>query len=408
VHPTEAFDDARLRQTMFFLGKQLDDFLVWQEIQNDASLLELSKLRLYRRRQLEKPFKSSLEGIRKLLDQNPRRNSRYLRDVSMIELETYSYKSAHRRDQLLNLQETSHSLDLAYLAEKLRISCLMLSHQAVYRNVVYEHGPLERLLAYIVEYDLLREPAIAVYYHCYLASTDRNNQSHFTELLRLITDQSQLFPVSELRELYLFALNYCIYWSNLGSRDYLYHMFRLYQKGFDERILFENGVVSRFTFFNAVGNAIKIGEFGWAETFIHDIKPFIEERHREAIVLLSLARLYFEQHEFDKAQKVLHNYDSEDLLHVLFARRLLVKIYFEDAEFEALESLLDSMSVYLKRKESLDASRQEGYRNFLRFMKKIVKAWPLTETKHKSIRQALDDTPVVLEREWLQQILEVR
>lgn len=142
VHAAEQYDDARFRQIMYFLGKQIDDFLAWQEIQNDMSILELSKLRVYRRRKLEKPFRTTLEGMRKLLEDNPRRNSRYLRDASMMELETYSFKSAFKLDQLLNLQETSDALDLAYLAEKLRISCLMLSHQAVYRQVEYQHGPL--------------------------------------------------------------------------------------------------------------------------------------------------------------------------------------------------------------------------------------------------------------------------
>ncbi len=407
VHPTEPYDDARLRQVMYFLGKQLDDFLAWQEIQNDASLLELSKLRIYRRRQLEKPFKSTLTGLRTMLEQNPRRNSRYLRDVSMLELETFSYKSSRRRDQLLNLQETSDALDLAYLAERLRISCLMLSHQAVYRNVEYVHGPLQPLLAWIEEHALLNEPAIAVYYHTYYASIDRNNEAHFQAMLRLITEQAELFPVSELRELYLFALNYCIYQINTGNREYLHRAFEIYKTGIERQILFENGLVSRFTFMNAVVNAISIGQYDWASQLIKEHTRHLEPNHRESTVQIASARLAFALKDYDKAQRILHNYESDDLLLTLFARVLLIKIYFRHLDFEPLESLLDSMSMYLKRKQSLDPQRVLGYKNFIKMVRKLIRLWPLSDRSRAEYLSTLKSTQVVLEREWLEEIATV-
>jgi hypothetical protein len=408
VQPAEPYDDARMRQVMYFLTKQLEDFLAWQDIQANPTLLELSKLRIYRRRQLTKPFRATLEGTKKMLEEGKQRNSRYLRDISMLEMETYAFKSASQSNQLLNLQETSDALDLAYIAEKLRISCLMLSHKAVYRQVDYQHGTLQTLLTYIEAQDLLTLPAIAVYYHCYMASIDRNNESHFKALLSLITEQREVFPENELRELYLFALNYCIYWSNRGSSDYLIYMFDLYKTGFEDQILFERGIISRFTFFNAVGNAIKIGKFEWAEAFIHQNQQFIEEKYRESIVLISQARLYFEQNELDRAQEVLHNYNSEDLLHVLIAKRLLIKIYFKRREFDALQSLIDSMSIYLRRKESLDSGRQEGYRSFLKVLKKMVQHWPLQQKQRADMKIMIQDAPVILEREWLLAAVEER
>jgi hypothetical protein len=405
IAPAETYDDAKLRQVIFFLSKQLDDFLAWQEIQADASLLELSKLRVFRRRKLEKAFKASLTAAQISLANRPFRNSRYLRDFLLVEQENYNYNSTIKWEAKLNLQETADALDIAYIAEKLRISCLMLSHQAVYRKAEYKQGPLSALLVYIEKEDLLNEPAVAVYYHCYLASVDRSNEDHFLSMLKWITESRHQFPISELRELYLFALNFCIYWINKGSQSYLQYAFDLYKHGFEAEILLENGLVSRFSFFNAVGNAIKIGEYTWAEEFIHKFQGNVEERHRQATVEFNLARIFFERKSYDKAQKLLLNYEYDDLLLNILAKIMLLKIYFEQHDFEPLESLLDSMAVYLKRKESLDENRQNGYKHFIKIMRRIVKAWPIAQKQKQIFTQMIQEAEPLMEREWLLQIV---
>jgi hypothetical protein len=264
------------------------------------------------------------------------------------------------------------------------------------------HGPLEPLLTWIEDHELLKEPAIAVYYHCYYASIDRKNESHFRAMLQLITEKAALFPVSELRELYLFALNYCIYQINSGSRDYLKRAFEIYKNGIEHQILFENGLISRFTFMNAMVNAISVGEYDWAERMVKEHAIHLEPNHRESTVQIATARLAFALKEYDKAQRILHNYESDDLLLTLFARILLIKIYFRHHDFEPLESLLDSMSMYLKRKQSLDPQRVLGYKNFIKMVRKLIRLWPLNEKSRAEYLTALRGTQVVFEREWLE------
>jgi hypothetical protein len=405
LEPNTPFDDARMRQVMYFLAKQLDDFLTWQEIQADTSLLELSRLRVYRRRKLARHFQGTLEQVHKALDESSLRNGRYLRDLSMVELETYNFKSALKTEKHLNLQETSNALDLTYVAEKLRITCLMLSHQAVNREAQYHLGPIEELLKYIETHDLLEVPAVAAYYYCYYASVNKQNELQFAELQRVITLQHNCFPPTELRELYLFALNFCIYWINTGSKEYFKRAFELYQAGFESSVLIENGLISRFTFINAVVNALNVKEYQWAESFIAEFQQYLQAEHRTPTVQMAQARLYFEKGEYHKAQTVLHNYDSDDLLHVLYARVLLIKIYFMHQEFTPLESLLESTTAYLKRKKSLDRQRSLGYINFIKHVKKVVKLWPLTQKQRQEQIKAIEETGTMLSKNWLLEML---
>jgi hypothetical protein len=405
LEPDTSFDDARMRQVMHFLAKQLDDFLTWQEIQADTSLMELSRLRVYRRRKLPRHFQATLEQVHKALQESSLRNGRYLRDLSMVELETYNFKSALKTEKHLNLQETSNALDLTYVAEKLRITCLMLSHQAVNREAQYHLGPIAELLQYVESNQLLDVPAVAAYYYCYYASVNKENEQQFAELQRIITTQHSHFPPTELRELYLFALNFCIYWINTGSKAYFKRAFELYKAGFESSVLIENGLISRFTFLNAVVNALNVEEYQWAERFIQEFQQYLQDEHRAPTVQMAQARLYFEKGEYNKAQTVLHHYDSDDLLHVLYARVLLIKIYFMHQEFMPLESLLESTTVYLKRKKSLDRRRSLGYINFIKHMKKVVKLWPLTQKQRQEQIKAIEETDTMLSKNWLLEML---
>ena len=57
------------------------------------------------------------------------------------------------------LQEISDTLDVTYLADKLRQSCLIHAHQTVYQTD-YDIGMLDEVLKYVEQKHFLEIPAI--------------------------------------------------------------------------------------------------------------------------------------------------------------------------------------------------------------------------------------------------------
>ena len=134
----------------------------------------------------------------------------------------------------------------------------------------------------------------------------------------------------------------------------------------------ENGVLSRYTFLNTVSSALKTLEFSWAEQFINQFQQFLEDKHRLGAVNFSLSRLYFEKGDYNKAQQFLTQFEYDDMLQNIVAKTMLLKIYYERDDFDAFESLLESMRTYLQRKEALDPSRKTAYKNMISGMKKLL------------------------------------
>lgn len=399
---SEAFDDARIRQTMYFLLQTLEEYLAFTELSKDKVHIQTVLLKVYRNRQLERPFRLMMEAARKRQQTSMYRNVAFLNEQHVLEQEMYYHLVNQKWSMGLNLQETANALDQAYIADKLRISCRMLAHQSLYKKVEYDMGFLTSTLQYVEQNNLLREPAIAVYYYGYKTLTERENQQYFDELEKLILEKGSLFPVNELREIYLLAINYCVGRFNMsGDIIYASRAFTLFKKGFEDNVLLENGLISRFTFGNVIAFGLRLKEFAWVENFIEKFQHNIEEKFRRSAVHFNQSRLFFEKGDYDKAQRLLMQFEYDDMVLNIIAKTMLLKIYYEQGELDAFESLLESMRIYLQRKEALDSHRKAAYKNLVSIMKKLLHTNPYSKTQMEKLRKSVDETNPLMEREWL-------
>ncbi len=401
IFPKQKYDDAYMRQVMYFLLKTVENYLIFSDMEKDTVHTQTMLLKVFRNRQLDRAFRLKMETTKKQQLKSPFRNSSFLKEQYILEQEQYYYLVGQKWSMELNLQETADAFDLSYVADKLRISCLMLSHQSVYKKVSYNLKNLPYIMTYVESHGLLKEPAIAAYYFGYKALTEPENESHFNELEQIIFRQSHLFPLVEVRELYLLAINYCINRINAGFEPYLRKTFQLYKSGFENNVLLENGLITKITFGNAVSNALKIQEFDWAEGFIQQFQHNLEEKHRQSMVHFNMARLHFERGEYNKAQQLLAKFEYDDMVLNLIAKTMLLKIYYEEEEFSAFESLLEAMRTYLQRKEAISPNHRVVYKNLLSLMRRLINLNPYSNAQKERFKNIVLTTNPLIERDWL-------
>lgn len=408
LFPAQAYDDAFMRQVMYFLLKAIEEYLVFSYYTSDGVRYQLALSRIYRRRKLDKAYKQAHRLGLDNLQKQPLRNDFYLLNRFFLEQVEYEHQMNITQNGPVNLQETADALEKWFLEERLRISKDMLAHQSIYQKINYNHGLLEEVLVYADKKKMLYEPAIAVYYYTYMALTNPDEESYFDELERRIHTQIEYFNHSEVRTLYLAALNYCVGKVNRGRNDFAIRLFELYRKGLETEILLDNNIVSRYTFGNAVGAALRNREFGWAEKFIEDFQHRLDEKERNSIVNFNLSRVYFEKGEYSQAQRLLTQFDYNDMLLNIIAKTMLLKIYYEQDELDAFESLLESLRIYLQRKEALDPARKAAYKNMISLMKKMLHMNIYSKAQKEKFRELAQQTNPLAEREWLLKQVDVK
>lgn len=399
IFPTEPYDSARLRQTVHFLLKALEDFLVYQALQEDQVRLKIFLAKAYRERGIGKAFTKTVKETENLQEQSPYRDHSHLHDNYLLQVEKYRFLNTKRRVTDLNLQEVHDALDLAYIADKLRQGCVMLSHQAVYRKT-YRMVLMDEILAQVEKNNLQDIPAIGMYYYSFKAATDRSEVQHFEMLKKLIGQHSHLFPHQEIRGIYLMALNYCVAKINEGRENFIRESFDILRQGLENKILLENGIVSRVTFINAVASSIKLKEYSWADNFIHEFKSYLEPQYQDSFFNYSLAMLKMDQKDYATAMRLLVNTDFDDLLIHLNAKTMLFKMYYELNEFDALESLLESMRAYMHRKKVIGYHR-DIYSNLIRYTRKLVRINPYDKSEKEKLKKEIQDANPLAERGWL-------
>ena len=243
IYPGEQYDDKKMRYVMSFLLKNIEHYLLNKTRTASEIKNQLGLMTIYREMNIEKGFLRAQAAAEKLFNQETIKGIDYFENSYKIELEKLNFKEGYQRLAPRNLQEVSNSLDLSYLAKKLKQSCLSLAHQNVY-NIQYDTGLLELVLDYLEKQNWLTEnPAIALYFYYYRSETHENKDYYFEQLKLGLINSGDFLPRVELKNLYLLAINYVIKRLNFKERidHYLLQLFQLYQSSLSKNILIENG-----------------------------------------------------------------------------------------------------------------------------------------------------------------------
>lgn len=396
----QAYDDARLRQTLHFTLKAVEEWLSYQSWRENEVNQRLALASQLRRRKLRKPLDRTLKQLERQQTTYPHRNEHFFRNEYLLQLEHYTTRGAQLRSQKdVKLQAVTDALDNAYLIEKLRHSCNMLFHQRVSKTP-YDLGLLESVIEHVEKMGTDAPPGVAIYYFVIKAMTDEADDGHYFERLRTAVRQhGDLLTIKEQQEIYLMAINLCIPKLNAGIEAYTREAFEWYRQGFDKGILLENERLTRYTYLNVAFIAIRLGELKWTEEFLEKYQWYVDENHREQAFGLAKARLYYTKGDYTKTMRLLAQMDFKDHIHNLLSKYLLLKMYYELGEFDALESLLDSLSAYLRRKEIVENQKING-RNIVRLGRALMRLNPYDKQKREGLRKEVETTRPLTERTW--------
>jgi hypothetical protein len=397
VFPGEPFDEAKLRYPMSWLVKSIEYFLAMRRFEKNESEQALHLANAFREKNLEKPFHHAIRQAENLLEEQVK-DQEYHYARYRIELEKYAISIAEKRTVSNNLAEVGRSLDAFLLAAKLKQSCLQLAHQSVYQ-IDYDDTFLPGLLQFLQGSSFLEIPAIGLYYHCYLAMT-KGDEGQFRQFRELLELHSGEFTKDEMRDLWLLAINFCIKRLNTGGRAYVLEAFDLYRSGIAQGILLEQGVLGRFAYKNTVALGLTLGQTDWVHNFIETYRPALEAAHRENFYRYNLARYFFSIKQYGQAMELLVLVGDSDLLLNLDAKLMLLKMYYELGEFDALESLLTAMKTFIRRRKELGYQKNH-YLGIIRFTQKLMALPPNDRAARELLRSEIENAEGLPEKEWL-------
>lgn len=399
LFPDQAFSRTKWNLLTSRLFKLLEEFLAINYLRKNEVQKKFFLAKAYRSLKQEKYFKTAIQDAELALEKKAFRNTDYLQNRYGLTFEQYDYIISGNRKEKTNLQEVSDHLDAYILATKLKQACNALSRQTI-NPERYEIGLLPEVLNHLEEHPYyLDVPAIAIYYYCYQAINAENNEAYFRSFREAIGRYQTYFQAAEIRDIYTFVINFYIRKLNTGQHIYAEEALALYRLSLEQGYLLEDGVMLESTFLNIVVLASVRGHFDWATHFIETYRKQLKPAFREPLYHFSLGKLYYEQGRFDASLKHLIQVETKASFIFLGARILQLKIYYESNEMNLLESLLESLRVYLQRSKDL-AYRKAHYSNIIVFTRQLLQLPAMDKGEKKAFRQRIIDAQVLGEKEW--------
>ena len=382
---------------LFKLGEQ---FLAINEMLQDNTATQIFLMKAYRKKKLERFFYLTIKETQKHQDKQTLRNTDWLQNQFYIESEFYDYIASHDRKNKTNLQTVNDTLDKYFFANKLKTACLAIARNTINQEE-YEISMLQDVLAKVETSPLLlEEPSIGMYYYCYKAITDSVGEQWFTLLRKAMANYKSCFPPSERRDILLLAINYCIRRLNTGSSVFVREALELYRLSLSEGSLLEDGVLPESTFNNIVTLAAKLKEFTWANDFVHQNQQYLKSIFREPLYFYSLGKLFYEQGRYDESLINLAKVETKTSFLMLGAKTLQLKIFYEQNEINALESLLESLRIYLQRRNDL-GYRKPNYENLIFFVKKLLEKNAMSRIEKQKFIEEVNAAEIFTEKEWM-------
>lgn len=402
----QPFDDLRFRTLCSQLLKKVEGFLELEALQRDPFARNRLLLEELDRRRQDKHLRYVLNRTRRELEEEPLRDAQHHFHRFTLEMVQHRYNARQDfRSQKLAPVDALKSMDAYYLASRLRLACEVLNLKHILQ-VEEEVARMDQLQGLLDEAHYGAEPAVMLYRNILSMLQDEQAEEAYRDLRRHMEREARLLAKDEQYEVYIHAINFCIRMANRGAPEYLNELLSLYQEALEQEVLLDQGQLSPSNYKNIVTVGLRVGDYRWVRKFIRRYKDLLPAAFRENAYTYNLAVYYYTVGEYDQVLRLLQEVDYDDVFYNLDSKVLLLKVYYESGEIDALFSLFDSFSVFLRRNKVLSGYHKTINLNLIQFLKRLSNLPPGPSAKLDQLQQRINTTREISAIQWLREKVE--
>ena len=405
IYPKQTYNNGVFEDLIYLLLKNAEKFLTILRLEKKKDTSNLLILEELMERKLDKHYRNYLKKSNLLLDKFKNKDSNfYLYQYQLSDIAKQYFSMQKKRAYDSTLQASLDNLDEFYFFNKLKSSCEMLAWKNV-SSIDFKFTFIGEVVVHLLKKKDDLSPVLNTYLSAYHLLINENSENNYFTLKRLLDEYQLIIPDTEKSKLYLFAINYCGLQIKQNNNVYHYgkECLELYIKGVEQKFLYVNGFLTPWTFKNIVKLGFNLKKFDWTADFIKNYHTHLEDIFQKDALHYNMAELNYRQHNYQEAQAHLIQVEYSDIVYNLGAKSMLIKIYFETNEEEALLSIIASFTIYLKRNKKITNNIRQTYLNFTSLLYQLLRAKP---PKLPALKEKIETVKLLTARRWLLNICE--
>lgn len=255
------------------------------------------------------------------------------------------------------------------------------------------------------------DPLIRMYHLLCMTLMYPERKEDLWKLRTLIQEEGEQVESSEIRDIYLGAINNFNRNSGLKREELFEELWSLNRDMYELLVKKRGFSLSFGQYKNMVMFACRLQKFTWLDTFIEEAAGHLQGKPKE----VEGARIYnegvkgFYQKNWDLAERSFNRSFKKipDIFYQLDTRVYLLMIHFETQNSVGMESLTHSFRMFLDREDRVASFHRKNYGDFIRFYKRLVEMPPGAKEKIQKLRQEIAQSGLQTGQSWLREKLEL-
>lgn len=410
LFPHQSYNDDKFRRLCSDLTQLAQNFLAYQMMEQNPITEKINYLSSLDSPKLEKHFSATVRSIGALQEKNQLLDGDYHLQRYQVETQTHRFYRflGLKFTKLETLENADYQLDCFYISQKLRNYAVALA----YKRILSQQADIYLFASFFESLEnshFLKEPAVLIYFSLVKMILEPEKEEYFKNLKKLLAKNHLHFTKNELNELYNHLSNYCIDTKiNVGRSDYFYELFDIFKTLIQQDIIFKNNILDPQDYKNVITVGLYVKAFDWVEQFIQTYTARLPKDNQENALNYNLAKVYFNQKHYNKVIEQLREVEYKNPVYALGGKLMLLKTYYELEEVRALDSLIDSFRIYLRRNQLISKAVKQQYLNVLRFVKKLASVAPYDNKALAKIRVQIDKCKALADKKWILEKLETK
>ncbi|TAK50473.1 MAG: hypothetical protein EPO28_00275 [Saprospiraceae bacterium] len=408
IFPATEYNGNALAKVMTSLHKLVKQYIAYSYMNSeDEFQQELALARFYRENQWEERFQSSIQKLEKIISEITDRGEEYYWKQYLLHQQVHlneNYRNQRKGD--LDLPAVIQNLDYFYLLSKLKYQGIFEHQKKFVKLEFIEPVSSEYLKKACVADIITRLPMFACYEQ--ISSLLHEEEDNIDEAIgryrELLKKHKNIIPTDELRHFQSFLSTFCTAQVNSGKPAYLQVLFELYKERLEMGTLYEKGGLLASTFLNIVMVGSRIGQFDWVEGFLKSHKGrIIGTDYPEAVYNFNQACYFFYRGNYDEAWSLIEG-NYEDIFYKLAAKRMEIKILYEQENYDLMDARINSFKVFISRSTSRIHSGEikAAHNAFISAVQQILSPATLSNARRiEKIERKILEHQHIAEREWL-------
>ena len=393
------YNDKKLRYLFSDLSGHLEKFISLNEFLRDEEEESLYKQKSLSERNVKKAYTFTMikSGARETTEK-----ARSFMNKYRSEEIAHQYNARqHSRLAQLNYTGLLKSLDQFYFVRKLQLQCELINLKNVL-NKEFDVILIDPICEYILSNSFLSSPLIEIYYYI-LISLKGNKEESFSayeKIISITNENRNKLAVEDLNNIYQYAKNFCIRRINSGEDRFRLILFDLYRSILKNKRLMKHDYLSPWEFKNIVTLGLRLKEADWVRNFISGFINHLPPHERKNALTYNTAMFYYYMKNYKFVLKYLQEVEFTDLYYQLDSKSILLKVYFETDEQDALLHHIAAFKIFLLRNKNISDYQLSIYKNFIKYSLKIFRAGTNTK-KLETLKTEITSSANISDRNWL-------